>query len=51
MQQEMKYIYTVYQKGSFSKAAAALCVFAGVWLVTKSKSRAQVEAEAGMKKG
>lgn len=35
----------------FTKAAAALCVFAGVWLVTKSKSRAQVEAEAGMKKG
>lgn len=24
MQQEMKYIYTVYQKGSFSKAAEAL---------------------------
>ena len=33
------------------EAAAALCGFAGVWLVTKSKSRAQVEAEAGMKKG
>lgn len=29
----------------FSKAAAALCVFAGVWLVTKSKSRAQLDAE------
>lgn len=28
----------------FTKAAAALCVFAGVWLVTKSKSRAQLEA-------
>jgi len=27
------------------KVAAALCVFAGVWLVTKSKSRAQMEAE------
>ena len=34
-----------------TKGVAALCVFAGVWLVTKSKSRAQVEAEAGMKKG
>ncbi len=29
----------------FTKAAAALCVFAGVWLVTKSKSRAQLECE------
>lgn len=29
----------------FTKAAAALCVFTGVWLVTKSKSRAQLEAE------
>lgn len=29
----------------FTKGAAALCVFAGVWLVTKSKSRAQLEAE------
>ena len=29
----------------YTKAAAALCVFAGVWLVTKSKSRAQMEAE------
>lgn len=29
----------------FTKAAAALCVFVGVWLVTKSKSRAQLEAE------
>lgn len=29
----------------FTKAAAALCVFAGVWLVTKSKSRAQLEKE------
>ena len=29
----------------FAKAGAALCVFAGVWLVTRSKSRAQVEAE------
>ncbi|WP_295940788.1 DMT family transporter [uncultured Alistipes sp.] len=29
----------------FTKAAAALCVFIGVWLVTKSKSRAQIESE------
>lgn len=29
----------------FTKAAAALCVFTGVWLVTKSKSRAQLERE------
>lgn len=29
----------------FTKAAAALCVFVGVWLVTKSKSRAQMLAE------
>lgn len=29
----------------FSKAAAALCVFAGVWCVTRSKSRAQLDAE------
>lgn len=29
----------------FTKGAAALFVFAGVWLVTKSKSRAQLEAE------
>ena len=28
----------------FTKAAAALCIFAGVWLVTKSKSRAQLDA-------
>lgn len=28
-----------------TKAAAALCVFTGVWLVTKSKSRAQLDAE------
>lgn len=27
------------------KGVAAFCVFAGVWLVTKSKSRAQLEAE------
>ncbi len=33
----------------FTKAAAALCVFAGVWLVTKSKSRAQIEAERQQK--
>lgn len=30
----------------FTKAGAALCVFVGVWLVTKSKSRAQLEMEA-----
>lgn len=29
----------------FAKAAAAACVFTGVWLVTHSKSRAQLEAE------
>ncbi|MEG0807030.1 MAG: DMT family transporter [Alistipes sp.] len=29
----------------FTKAAAALCIFVGVWLVTKSKSRAQLDAE------
>ena len=29
----------------FAKAVAALCVFAGVWCVTRSKSRAQLEAE------
>lgn len=29
----------------FTKGAAALCVFVGVWLVTKSKSRAQLDAE------
>lgn len=28
----------------FTKAGAALCVFVGVWLVTKSKSRAQLDA-------
>ncbi len=35
----------------FTKAAAALCVFVGVWLVTKSKSRAQLDAEQITKKG
>lgn len=30
----------------FTKAVAALCVFVGVWLVTRSKSRAQMDAEA-----
>ena len=29
----------------FTKGFAALCVFAGVWLVTKSKSRAQIKNE------
>ena len=35
----------------FTKGAAALCVFVGVWLVTKSKSRAQLEAEMQNRKG
>lgn len=30
---------------SAADAVAALCIFTGVWLVTKSKSRAQLEAE------
>ena len=30
-----------------TKGFAALCVFVGVWLVTRSKSRAQLESEAG----
>lgn len=34
----------------FTKATAALCVFAGVWLVTKSKSRAQMETEGRTEK-
>lgn len=34
-----------------TKAAAALCVFAGVWLVTKSKSRAQLDAERSVRDG
>ncbi len=29
----------------WGKAAAAICIFTGVWLVTKSKSRAQLDAE------
>ena len=33
-----------------TKGFAALCVFVGVWLVTKSKSRAQLEAELAQKK-
>ena len=32
-----------------TKGFAALCVFVGVWLVTKSKSRAQLEAEKAQK--
>ncbi len=28
------------------KTLAAVCVFTGVWLVTRSRSRAQMEAEA-----
>ena len=35
----------------FTKAGAALCVFVGVWLVTKSKSRAQLDTEKMQKKG
>lgn len=34
-----------------TKGFAALCVFVGVWLVTKSKSRAQIEAAAEAMKG
>lgn len=34
-----------------TKGFAALCVFVGVWLVTKSKSRAQLEAEKAGKTG
>lgn len=33
-----------------TKGFAALCVFAGVWLVTKSKSRAQLEREKSTRK-
>ena len=33
-----------------TKGFAALCVFIGVWLVTKSKSRAQLEAEKAREK-
>lgn len=33
------------------KAVAALCVFVGVWMVTQSKSRAQLEAEHDKMKG
>lgn len=33
----------------YTKAAAALCIFAGVWLVTRSKSRAQLEMERSSK--
>lgn len=32
-----------------TKGFAAVCVFVGVWLVTKSKSRAQLEAEKAQK--
>lgn len=35
----------------WGKALAAVAVFAGVWLVTKSKSRAQIEAEQKAKSG
>ena len=33
-----------------TKGFAAICVFVGVWLVTKSKSRAQLEAEKAQQK-
>ena len=32
------------------KAAAAVCVFVGVWMVTKSKSRARLDAEHDLKR-
>ena len=44
MQQEMRYIYTVYQKGSFSKAAAALYLTQPALSIAVQK----VEAEIGM---
>ena len=44
MHQEMKYIYTVYQKGSFSKAAAALYLTQPALSIAVQK----VEAEIGM---
>lgn len=44
MQQEMKYIYTVYQKGSFSKAAEALYMTQPALSISIQK----VEAEIGM---
>lgn len=44
MQQEMKYIYTVYQKGSFSKAAAALYLTQPALSIAVQKA----EAEIGM---
>lgn len=34
-----------------TKGVAALCVFIGVWLVTKSKSKAQLDAETQNRKG
>lgn len=44
MQQEMKYIYTVYQKGSFSKAAEALFMTQPALSISVQK----VENEIGM---
>ena len=44
MHQEMKYIYMVYQKGSFSKAAAALYLTQPALSIAVQK----VEAEIGM---
>ena len=44
MQQEMKYIYTVYQKGSFSKAAEALFMTQPALSISIQK----VENEIGM---
>ena len=44
MQQEMKYIYTVYQKGSFSKPAEALFMTQPALSISIQK----VENEIGM---
>ena len=44
MQQEMKYIYTVYQKGSFSKAAESLYMTQPALSISIQK----VETEIGM---
>lgn len=35
----------------FAKSAAAACVFLGVWIVTQSKSRRQIEAERQQSRG
>lgn len=44
MQQEMRYVYTVYEKGNFSKAAAALYLTQPALSISVQK----VEAEIGM---